>query len=1276
MKYLKNIGKIILWIGTGAILLLLMFLFALQSGMLNSFIASTVSTQGTKAINGQFNIEQIEGNLLSRFVLKEINISQADSTVLKLEKLKLDYKVTHLLQKKIKVNQIHLKDLQIHATQMPDSSWNLQQLIDPTTQKDTSSSPSAWEVEIEQFLLDSLTARLHPLDSQKLPKQVKLKIQLALMMHPNTLSLNMQDFYLRTQSPYLQLNNMTGTVRKERSHLAWDNFLLNFDKTNLYSQGKLNLDSLLNSEADLIVSPLNLNEFQAWMPETKIYGTPEIRLKMKPGDKQSNLYFTMHEAKQQIQLSGVFNHSKKQPEYSFSLFVDSLDGMHWTGRKELQSLINGKLHIEGAGTNFKENHIQAQGAFQKAIYGDYKLDTLQFNINKNKSHIAGKAEINAKAGHFITQFELKDLFSKLKYTFNGKFQEINLAELPGNKNYSSNLNFKLNATGSGTKPDSMKSNISMSFAPSSLLNEPISSMDVAITFDHGNYSVNTFDLNSAFASLNMKGAGHYRKNNNLQYFLKINNINELSREMLQKDIAVTGNIEGSLNGSLDSLTAQNTFDLANLRYDSLSARHLKGTISGLYGDSVRTGQINMAIDSVLTGKSSIKNVTIDGKYQNKEFASLLNLSVHDSLNLITRSKIMLATDPLIHLKNLKLDAWNQQWSGGSDSTTILLAKDSIRVNQIQIQSDSQKVKINGTFAFRSQENMTIQLKDISLSPLKRFANSPSVLGGKLNSTIHLKGTAERPVLNSRFHIDHPQFDSLLFRKIQTDLSYSDDSVKFTGELYTNHDTLLQASAHIPYHLSLTDTLSTPDKSTPVKASLFINQFDISSINPWLAKPGLLVNGNLSMDATVNNTLGDPKYKGKVEMKQGSLQWKKMGINYNDIALQSRFSNKALELKRLSLNSGKGSLTANGKVELGLVTPKKENKLYINIKGNSFQALNTELAEATIAPDIVLEGTIEKPVIKGNIQIIRSVINSDVLMDQFAVKTDNPNPPLLVKAMKDTAKKEINVSRDSIPIEQKPNFYKNLRGTFNLAIPGNTWVRGKDMNFELQGDLKAIKQKEQIDLFGTLNINRGYIEYFGKKFNFDRGKLTFTGGTDINPLVDFRILYDFRDPERELHTIALEVTGKSRTPEMTFYMDDKRIEEREALSYIIFGKSTNQLSEHERTSVEQSAKNLAGSLAMDQVSMLIKDALRNSVGLDVVEISSGENWKAGSVKIGKYITNNLYLGYQQTFAFNKKEKTIEPEKITLEYQILRSLFLQATNQSSNSGFDIIFKKSWK
>ena len=761
--------------------------------------------------------------------------------------------------------------------------------------------------------------------------------------------------------------------------------------------------------------------------------------------------------------------------------------------------------------------------------------------------------------------------------------------------------------------------------------------------------------------------------------MQIKKIEQLSQKILQKDIAVTGDIEGKMQGSPDSLSFQSAFDLTNLRYDTISAKHLNGKISGWYKKPSPSGQININIDSVSSGSSHIKNLTIEGQYKNKEFASVLNLSVHDSLSLLTDSKISHVKDPIIHLKEIKLDAWNHQWSGGSDSTTILLAKDSIRINRLHVQSDSQKVKINGTFAFRGRENMNIQLNNIKLSPLKRFAPSASSIDGQLNGDLHLQGTAEHPVLDSKFHIEQLRFDSLHFQKIQTKLHYANDSIKFAGNINTAHDTLLQANANIPYHLSLTDTLRAPDKSTPVQASLFINQFDLSSINSRLTPTGIQLDGKLTLDASASNTLGNPNYQGNVTMNEGNFQWKEMGINYTDISLLSNFSNDQLKLTRLNLNAGNGNLTANGKVELGIVTPDTKNNIHVNIQGSSFQVIDSDLAQATISPSIVLEGTLDKPIIKGNIQINRSLINSDRLMNKFTVKTDNPNPPLLVEAMNDTAKKEIDTSQDSISREQQmkqPNFYKNLRGTFGLVLPGNTWIRGEDMNFELQGDLKAIKQREQIDLFGTLNINRGYIEYYGKKFKFDRGELTFTGGQEINPRIDFRILYNFRDMERELHTIALEITGKSRTPEMTFFMDDQRMEEREALSYIIFGKSTNQLSEHERSSVEQSAKNLAGSLAMDQVSMLIKDALRNSVGLDVVEISSGGNWKSGRVKLGKYITDDLFLGYQQTFAFNKKEKTIEPEKITLEYQILRSLFLQATNQSSNSGFDLIFKKTWK
>jgi len=209
----------------------------------------------------------------------------------------------------------------------------------------------------------------------------------------------------------------------------------------------------------------------------------------------------------------------------------------------------------------------------------------------------------------------------------------------------------------------------------------------------------------------------------------------------------------------------------------------------------------------------------------------------------------------------------------------------------------------------------------------------------------------------------------------------------------------------------------------------------------------------------------------------------------------------------------------------------------------------------------------------------------------------------------------------------------------------------------------------------LMVQRGYYKMYGKRFDFESGSLTFTGSDEINPQVDFTIVYSFRDVEKKLRKLTLHITGRALQPEFSFRLDNSTIDEQDALAYILFGRSSNQLSSSQSSSVN-SASGVAKNLALGQVSSLLKDALQSTLNLDVLEISGGEDWSSSSVTVGKYITKNLFLSYQRTFALDKKTKIIEPQKITLEYQLLRWLYLQATNQTTNSGFDLIVKKSWK
>jgi autotransporter translocation and assembly factor TamB len=119
-----------------------------------------------------------------------------------------------------------------------------------------------------------------------------------------------------------------------------------------------------------------------------------------------------------------------------------------------------------------------------------------------------------------------------------------------------------------------------------------------------------------------------------------------------------------------------------------------------------------------------------------------------------------------------------------------------------------------------------------------------------------------------------------------------------------------------------------------------------------------------------------------------------------------------------------------------------------------------------------------------------------------------------------------------------------------------------------------------------------------------------------------------------------------------------------------------LTKQESSAVSNNTAAIARNIGYNQLSSVLKESLQTSLDLDVVEISGSDTWNAAKLKVGKYVTKNLYLSYEQGFAFDKDSKVLDTETINLEYQILRFLFLRASNQESQSGFDLIFKYSWK
>ena len=1321
MKYVRKILKILIFIFAGVLLVMVGLLISLQNGMLNNRIANLIAYQGSKSLNARVEVGSVEGNPLHLFSVNDIRIERNDSSVLSLERLRINYRLSRLLQEELIINGLRLENMKLNGTQRKDSSWSFMEVLPPSQQepKTKTQKSSNWKISVNRFLLDSISLNLSPLNNTNIPSQIRLGGGLSFNMIHDSIHVAVEHFGMQTLSPDLTIEQLEGEVTKVRDRLLWKDIFLSLPQTRLTSNGSTNLDVLNETRASLNLDPLNLEAFHPWMPGMKLYGTPRLNVEITGDKKQQNLVLTLREEKQSISLSGWIRDMKTNPRYQLTLNVDGLDGEHWTKNPEFKSWMVGELNASGQGFGLQDNALTISGRFGDIRYGEYELDDLLLQVDKKKGAIKGNVTSNTWFGMVDSEFNLQQVFKKPVYSVHSTLNNIDLSKLTKNKELQSDLNINLRVSGEGTQVDNLNTEVDLELWDSHFLDKPVSNMNMSLFYDKGRYSLYGLHLNTPYATVGAEGEGNLRGNNLLKFEFLPKNMRGLTEVMHLPDADLKGAVNGEVSGKVDSMNLSVQYDLSSIEYDSLRIKRLKGDLSAFSGDSLLTGkfdslslsarynlssieydslriesfrggvsasskdslvngQVDFTADSSFWGNRFIKRVALHSSYDKDEFTNRLDLKLNDSLNLYTQTNLNLENDPLFRIYDLNLNIDSTHWTAGSDSTTFTLGKDSIQIANFVLQSGGQELGVNGIYSFKGREDLHLWIEGLDLSKLYPLKGLDYKLQGIVNSDVQMNGTASKPEIRGFLDVSGPAVDTIRLNKLTTNFNYSADTLSFEGSVDARINRMIHAGAELPFHFSLTDSFSMPGQETPFQAYLKMDSLDLRILNPFFEKRGMEVFGTLESSVTIGHTLGDPRFNGKLTLADGSFQYATEGIRYQNIELDSRIDNQRFTLDRARFESGGGQINIEGFADLVPPMPDKGRELQFRISGKEFRAVNSGRLEAVIEPSVTIAGTMEDPQMKGNMKIIRSQINADAFMKQMSLKSDNPNPPILVEAIRDTAPDtridtflERKVKKDS-----QANFYKNLRGTFDIEIPGNTWVRGSDMNFEVDGKLKAIKQEEFIDLFGTLNIKRGFVKYYGKKFNFKKGSITFTGGRDINPRIDFIMEYPFRDPDRELQTLSIHISGRVDQPALSFFLNSSAIEERDAIAYIMFGKSFNRLSETESSSLSQNAGKVAQSLALNKVSAALTGALETGLGIDVVEIAGGKTWKSGSVKIGKYITSDLYLSYQQTFAFDKKEKVVKPEKITLEYQLLRSLFFQATNQMNNSGFDLIFKKRWK
>jgi translocation and assembly module TamB len=226
-----------------------------------------------------------------------------------------------------------------------------------------------------------------------------------------------------------------------------------------------------------------------------------------------------------------------------------------------------------------------------------------------------------------------------------------------------------------------------------------------------------------------------------------------------------------------------------------------------------------------------------------------------------------------------------------------------------------------------------------------------------------------------------------------------------------------------------------------------------------------------------------------------------------------------------------------------------------------------------------------------------------------------------------------------------------------------------MDIQFTGNLDVRKRPHtEPTVYGDISVipENSRIEQFGRRFNIERGNLTFTGSA-LEPDIDLAGAY--RVPSRGTGTdevvIRLIATGRLDDLRVTF-SSDPAMELADVISYIATGRpASGSLQFGGGTS--GSYLSTAAGLAVGPISSLMEEFALAGLGLDVVEIEN-DGIRGLTLTVGKYVSPDFYVSVSQPIALSGSTESSNQgqersTQVTMEYEIVRRVLLSLLNRGS-------------
>ena len=519
--------------------------------------------------------------------------------------------------------------------------------------------------------------------------------------------------------------------------------------------------------------------------------------------------------------------------------------------------------------------------------------------------------------------------------------------------------------------------------------------------------------------------------------------------------------------------------------------------------------------------------------------------------------------------------------------------------------------------------MTIPAFDLSrLRDLSRVREQlhGGELAGVVEGAAEIRGTLGHPTAKAELHARDVVMSDLRLGSLETHAAWDGGTLTADVDAADVSGGTLHLEARLP-----------AAADAPLEASLQAHAFHFALANVSRVRR---LEGTLDADLRVDGLRAHPTLAGSLRLDRGAFAAGSDPRLFRDLGLELAAHGHTIELRRLKVSVGTGTLTAHGSVELdGLHL----TAVALDAEADRFPFMATN-AQAWVNAGVELRGRRVNDKLEGTLTLSKGHARLPALESQRQLGptgaledveyVDVPAQPAAESAVAGPAK-----------VPPKVELLAHIPGPFRVDSP--------ELHAELRGELEVRATDGEIGIYGHVETTAGEVELLGRSYEIELARASFDGEPD--PVVEVRLTREISDA-----TVVIALRGRASAPELELASEPPVYDSSQVLGIVISGDPA-----HGGVGTPGLDRQLVNALSAVLISRL-KGQVVSRLPIDVLKIDTGtgdDTLGSARVEVGRYLRPNVYVSYVHHFGATMTDLHVTNAiEANFEYRFRRQLVI--------------------